>query len=153
MNRPATEKQYGLAEWTTMKSGAQSMDTVPLEMLGKPLELIEASGGRVRHTGGTMNGLEKRYAAHLEYRKAVGEVREYRFEAMKLRLAASTFIDIDFLVWMEDRSIELHEVKGRWEDDARVKIKWAGKDFPWFKVIAVQWDKNRKEWKFEEFAA
>ena len=110
-----------------------------------------SAGHRVSHTFGEMNGLEKRYGAHLDIRKAVGEIISWKFEPIKLKLAQSTFYNIDFLLWMSNGSIELHEAKGHWEDDSRVKIKVAAQLFPEFKFVAVQWDKARGDWKFEEF--
>jgi hypothetical protein len=52
---------------------------------------------------------------------------------------------------MPDGRLELHETKGHFEDDARVKIKWAAKDFgSLFRVIAIT-EPRRGEWKTEEF--
>lgn len=97
-----------------------------------------------------MNRLETRYAEHLELRRVTGEIRSYRYEPWKLRLAAKTYYNFDFSVVMPDGSIELHEVKGHWEDDARVKIKCAADKFDEFKFVAVKWKKNQG-WIFEEF--
>jgi hypothetical protein len=110
---------------------------------------------RPRHEAGKMNGLEKRYAAYLDIRKAVGEIRGWRFEAIKLRLAPATFYSVDFTVQMADGSFEQHEVKGgHWEDDARVKIKCAAVMFPEYRFIAAkEKDRQRSEWIFEEFHA
>jgi hypothetical protein len=107
---------------------------------------------RPRHEAGKMNGLEKRYAAYLDIRKAVGEIRGWKFEAIKLRLAPATFYNVDFTVHMADGSFEHHEVKGgHWEDDARVKIKVAARIFPEYKfVVAREKDRQRSEWVFEE---
>ena len=99
-----------------------------------------------------MNGLEKRYAALLDIQKALGNIKLWRFEPLKLRLAPSTFYSPDFELVMPDGGIELHETKGFWEDDARVKIKWAAKEFTEFTLVAVTWDKARKDWKYERFA-
>lgn len=95
-----------------------------------------------------MNGTEKAYAALLELQKRAGAILDYRFESLKLRLADMTFYSPDFLVVKED-CFELHEVKGFWEDDARVKIKVAASLFPWIKFVAVQY--RKKQWKTEEF--
>jgi hypothetical protein len=102
-----------------------------------------------------MNGLEKRYAAHLELRKTVGEILDWKFEPLKLKLAPATFWTPDFGVQMPDGRVELHEAKGHWEDDARVKIKWAGKDFSrWFRILAVrEITLGKRDWMFEEFTA
>lgn len=98
-----------------------------------------------------MNGMEKRYAAHLDLRLAVKEISAWKFEPLKLKLAPATFWTPDFEVVMPDGGIELHETKGHWEDDARVKIKIAAQAFREFLIVAVTWDKRNKIWRFEEF--
>ena len=95
-----------------------------------------------------MNKTEEAYAQMLELRKRAGEILDYRYEAVKLRLAAKTFLTMDFLVVIPD-AIELHEVKGHWEDDARVKIKVAAEQYPWFRFVAVS--RIGKAWGVEVF--
>lgn len=90
-----------------------------------------------RLPAGTMNKTEEGYAAVLELRKQAGEVLWYAFEAIKLRLADNTFYTCDFAVMASDGVIELHEVKGFWTDDARVKIKVAASKFP-FRFFAMK---------------
>lgn len=108
------------------------------------------SSGRTTHTAGEMNRLETSYAAHLELRKLTGEIRKWAFEPIKLRLAPATFYSIDFSVVFPDGHIELHEVKGHWEDDARVKVKVAAVMFDEYRFVGVQWVK-KTGWKFEYF--
>jgi len=95
-----------------------------------------------------MNLTEIEYAVHLEGLIKRGCIVHYRYEALKLRLADNTFYTPDFLVILATR-MELHEVKGFWREDARVKIKVAAHQYPWFKFIAVQ--KKKGAWKKEEF--
>lgn len=85
---------------------------------------------------GTMNKTEAAYAAHLDEQKAAGLILWWKFEALKLRLADNTFYTPDFAVLARSGVMEVHEVKGRWEDDARVKIKVAAELYP-FRFIAV----------------
>lgn len=101
---------------------------------------------------GAMNKTEARYAAHLELLKHAGEILWYRFEGVKLRLADNTFITIDFPVMRHDGLLEMHEVKGRWEDDARAKTKIAAEMYP-FRFIAVmpQAQRDGGGWKVEAF--
>lgn len=89
--------------------------------------------GQVRavHKTGVMNNLETLYAEHLEAKLRRGEIRAYDFEPVKLRLADNTFYAPDFRVIRHDYAIEYHEVKGHWEDDARVKIKVAASLHPY----------------------
>lgn len=107
--------------------------------------------GRVRVVG--MNNTERAYSLHLDARKAAGEVAWYAYEGLKLRLADKTFYTPDFFVMLADGTLEVHEVKGHWEDDARVKIKVAAEMFP-FQFVAAK-PKLKREgggWAFESFA-
>lgn len=156
LNRPASLMHLSFAEYCGEKVGTlavpadQGILNASLDLLAAPLE-PPSLGHRPRHEAGKMNRLETKYAAHLDTLVAVHEVRQYRFEPMKLRLAPSTYLDVDFLVWMDNNTVELHEVKGHWEDDARVKIKVAATMFPWWRFVGVQWDKQAKDWKYERF--
>jgi len=97
-----------------------------------------------------MNGTEARYATYLEERKASGEINWFAFEAVKLRLAPLTFYTPDFLVMLDDGTLEAHEVKGFWQDDARVKIKVAAEIYPFrFIVVTVVPKKDGGGWKTE----
>jgi hypothetical protein len=91
--------------------------------------------GRLK--AGAMNKTEAAYGRLLEEAKALGDVRWYRFEGFKLRLADNTFYTPDFAVMLSNDQIECHEVKGFWTDDARVKIKLAAEMYP-FRFIAVK---------------
>lgn len=84
-----------------------------------------------------MNKTEAAYAAHLEGLRIAGEVQWYRFEGVNLRLADATFYRPDFAVMAGDGVMEMHEVKGFWTDDARVKIKVAASQYP-FRFIAFK---------------
>jgi hypothetical protein len=101
---------------------------------------------------GQMNKTEAAYDAHLRLRKLAGEIAWYKFEPFKLRLADNTFYSPDFGVMLADGTVECHEVKGFWQDDARVKIKVAAELHP-FRFIAVQAlpKKEGGGWKTEEF--
>lgn len=101
---------------------------------------------------GEMNKTEAAYAKLLEEMKYAGDVAWYRFEGVKLRLADNTFYSPDFAVMRSDGQMEMHEVKGMWTDDARVKIKVAADAYP-FKFVAVK-AKAKKDgggWAVEEF--
>lgn len=98
---------------------------------------------------GEMNKTERAYAEYLERLKLGGQICDWKYEAVKLRLADKTFYTPDFMVVMPDGVIELREVKGHWEDDARVKIKVAAEQFP-FRFIAVRKGRGGS-WEKEEF--
>lgn len=103
--------------------------------------------GRTRPRG-EMNKTEAAYEQVLRAREQAGEVLWFAYEAVKLRLANNTFYTVDFFVMSADGTLEAHEVKGFWEDDARVKIKVAAAIYP-FQFVAVQKDKGG--WKEERF--
>lgn len=106
--------------------------------------------GRLK--AGQMNKTEAAYEQHLKALQQAGEVLWYRFEGIKLRLADNTFYTPDFAVMRSDLSMELHEVKGFWTDDARVKTKVAADQYP-FRIVAVK-AKTKKSgggWAMEEF--
>lgn len=118
----------------------------PREAAKKALQAL----GRLK--AGAMNQTEKRYAQHLEHRKQAGEIEWFGFEMWKFRLADNTFYTPDFAVMLAGGQIECHEVKGHWQDDARVKIKVAAYQHP-VKFIAVT-AKPKKAgggWHVEEF--
>lgn len=101
---------------------------------------------------GQMNKTEAAYAAHLEVQKSLGDILWYKFEGVKVRLADNTFYTPDFAVMTHDGSLEMREVKGHWQDDARVKIKVAADQYP-FRFIAVKPlpKKDGGGWSVEEF--
>lgn len=106
--------------------------------------------GRLK--AGEMNKTEAAYAEHLESQRRRGEILWFKFEAIKLRLANNTFYTADFFVLTAHSFLEIHEVKGRWMDDARVKIKVAASIYP-FKFIAVtkRAAKRGGGWQCEDF--
>lgn len=101
---------------------------------------------------GAMNKTEQAYGAHLELLRQSGYVAWFKFEGVKLRLADNTFYSPDFAVMLTDGQMQMHEVKGFWQEDARVKIKVAADLYP-FEFIAVK-AKAKKDgggWSVEEF--
>jgi len=101
---------------------------------------------------GTMNKTEAAYAATLDARRYAGEVAWFKFEGVKLRLADNTFYTPDFAVMLADGALEMHEVKGFWQDDARAKIKIASDLYP-VRFVAIR-AKSKREgggWLVEEF--
>lgn len=58
-----------------------------------------------RHKPGVMNKTERAYADLLEYRKIQGEVEQWHFEAVTLKLADGTRYTPDFYVVLADGMI------------------------------------------------
>lgn len=100
---------------------------------------------------GQMNKTEAAYAEHLKCITGT-VVQWFKFEGVKLRLADNTFYTPDFAVMLTDGTMEMHEVKGYWQDDARVKIKVAADMYP-FRFIAIKprTAKAGGGWQVEEF--
>lgn len=117
-----------------------------------PLTAKQAMQALGRLPVGTMNKTERSYAGRLDQMKYAGKILWYGFEAIKLRLADNTFYTPDFAVMADDGVIELHEVKGFWTDDARVKIKVAADKFPFrFMAMKPRAQKAGGGWEVEEF--
>ncbi|CAM4172502.1 hypothetical protein [Stenotrophomonas lactitubi] len=106
--------------------------------------------GRPRHVPGEMNKTEAAYAEYLQQQLHAGAIAWFRFESVKLKLANKTHLTIDFFVMTTAGELEAHEVKGYWEEDARVKVKVAAEMYP-FRFLAVQ-RATDGGWKTEVFA-
>jgi len=115
----------------------------------------KAGGGHLalgRLKAGKMNQTEAAYAERLRALQHAGEILWHRFEGIKLRLADNTFYTPDFAVLAADGVMELHEVKGFWQDDARAKIKIAADQYPFrFIAVRVRPKKDGGGWAVEEF--
>ena len=102
---------------------------------------------------GTMNKSEAAYAEHLDGLIHHNIIAWYKFEGVKLRLADGCFYTPDFAVMLMDGQIEMREVKGRWMDDARVKIKVAAAMYPFrFLAITAKSKKAGGGWDCEVFS-
>lgn len=101
---------------------------------------------------GQMNKTESEYYQYLKTLERANEILWFKFEGLKFKLADNTTYTPDFVVMNKDRLIELHEVKGYWMDDARVKIKVVADMYP-FKFMAIK-KRTKKQgggWEIEEF--
>lgn len=133
-----TEEQYQNLSLNQKKQGLQRFK--------------KESDARVlgRLKSGAMNQTERRYSEHLESRKMKGEILWFKFDCINLRLAEKTFYKPDFFVMTSDNELQVHEVKGHWEDDALVKIKVASDMYP-FLFKSVHWNSKNNAWDFREF--
>lgn len=110
------------------------------------------SRGRGQFKPGVMNKTEEAYSLELEAQQRLGIIQWFKFEGVKLKLAKLTFYTPDFIVMNREGFIEIHEVKGHWEDDAKVKIKVAAAMHP-FKFLGIR-KKSKKDgggWEITEF--
>jgi hypothetical protein len=107
-------------------------------------------GRAVRRKPGTMNKLETAYAERLKALLAEGKIARWGFEDHTLKLAHDTRYTPDFSVVADDGVIELHEVKGFFEDHAKVKIKVAAAMFPYrFYLVRKRAVKDGGGWEIK----
>ena len=100
-----------------------------------------------------MNKTEKAFAQLLDLKFKAGELLWWEYEPMNLRLGVKCYYRIDFMVMEKSGRLVAYEVKGKWEDDALVKIRTAAEKFPW-PFIAVSWLKNDRGdfvWEYRKF--
>ena len=158
-----TPEQYAAHLERVRASGAPSV-SAHFEAAGKPvageipmlvpvkktsLQRMQALG---RLKQGEMNGTEAAYEKVLAERKRAGEIVWYAFEAITFVLPGGVRYTPDFIVQLANGELEAHEVKGFWQDDARVKIKLAQGTFPWrFLAIMGKKKKGVYTWTFEDF--
>jgi hypothetical protein len=96
--------------------------------------------GRLRDT---MNKTEAAHASDLELRKRAGEIQDYRWQPLRLKLAPDCTFEPDFMVLLADGTVEFHEVKGGFiTDDGMVKVRVAAQQFPWFRFLLFQYDRR-----------
>ncbi|EII5854273.1 hypothetical protein ACSRBF_11225 [Acinetobacter baumannii] len=104
--------------------------------------------GRLKQ--GAMNKTERKYNDYLESKRMKGEILWFKFDCINLRLAEKTFYKPDFFVLTSDFELQVHEVKGHWEDDALVKIKVAAELYP-FSFKSVHWNTKNNAWDVRHF--
>lgn len=85
-----------------------------------------------------MNGLERAFAQHLEFRKQAGELVWWGFEPIRIRLADGTFYKPDFVTVDANGRTEVWETKGFFREAAKVRIRVAAENFPWPFFIVVK---------------
>lgn len=106
-----------------------------------------------RKIKGQMNQTEEKYSCHLSMLKMAGEITEFWFESIKVKIAdGACWYTPDFLVLKADSTLEFHEVKANpriFQDDAKVKVKSTATNYP-FKMIVV-YPKKTHGWEFVEY--
>lgn len=112
------------------------------------------SFGKARRRKGDsrMNSLEREYADYLNALLMAGEIHAWWFEPKAWSLGPNTSYKPDFMVQMPDGTIEMHETKGRWTPQARIKIKLAANMYPFiFRAVTKATKKEGGGWKYEVF--
>jgi hypothetical protein len=141
------ERQKAAAPEAVVKVSPKSAK--PAEAAPTPLQRMQALG---RLKTGEMNGTESAYEKVLAEHKRAGEVIWYAFEAITFVLPGGVRYTPDFVVQLASGEIEIHEVKGHWQEDARQKIKIAQGVFP-FRFLAIVGKKKKGvyTWTVEDF--
>lgn len=86
------------------------------------------------------NNAERDYAVGLEAQRRAGVLREWHYEAIRLRVGGGAFYTPDFLVVTASGEVQVHEVKGHMREAARVRMLAVLDRYP-FRVFV-----NGKEW-------
>jgi len=102
-----------------------------------------------------MNQTEQWYHDEvLQRRVRNGELRKVYYEAVTFKMADRATYTPDFYCLRTDGGVEIHETKGYWREDDRVKIKVCASMFDEFYWYGVRIAKQRGVWKIlktEEF--
>lgn len=115
----------------------------------KPQTALQKTQALGRLASGEMNKTEAAYARQLEALKFTGEVLDFWFEEMKFKIGTSAcWYTPDFVVQLKSGAMEIHEVKGHFNDDALVKTKAVALRYP-YRVISVKLIGGR--WEVREF--
>lgn len=90
-----------------------------------------------RHTPGEMNRTEAAYAELLQARKMAGEIIDWGFERITLKLADNCRYTPDFIVWRLDETMEFVDTKPHKVIDPKslVKVKVAAEQFAGFRFV------------------
>lgn len=105
-----------------------------------------------------MSKVEIAYDAHLALQKAAGEIVEFWFNKITLKLGPDCHYKPDFMVMRTDRVLELHETKPiggagirakggpRFGNDSIVKLRACAGSFPFPCFIVTPEDKGMSRW-------
>ena len=121
----------------------QTLGLHPARSTGEAFDRAE-----VELAASTMNKTEAAVVQELEISMTAKEIRWWAFEPLRFRIGKGAFYTPDFVVLRSDFNLQVFEVKGHWEEAARVRIKVAAHLFPWLRFTAVK--RIRGGWEFEE---
>lgn len=98
-----------------------------------------------------MNLTEAAYGSILEAMKHKGEIKDYGFERLRLRLADNLWYWPDFDIVLPDGSIQIHEVKGGFiREDSWIKIKMAAEVYPQWAFYLCQRKAKSQPWEVKK---
>lgn len=103
---------------------------------------------------GKMNQTEQAFAEYLNGLKWHGEILDWKFHPMRIRLADNTYYEVDFLVLGADMVLTIYEIKGGFTSEkGQMKIKLVAESLPYFRMVKASKlpKKDGGGWKLEEF--
>lgn len=107
-----------------LPGGSALPKAIPIGLKGNP-------------AGRKMNKWEHSYMIELQLRQAAGEIIDFHWQSVNLRLASGTWYLPDFDLLMPSGRTRLVEVKGFMRDDSAVKIKVAAEMYSCFEFELV----------------
>ena len=113
----------------------------------------KGKGRQPRRTPGIPNKTEQNYIdTVLNPGKLAGEIIEWWFESVTLKLADDLRYTPDFMCLMKDFTVEFRETKGEFiREDSTIKLKVAAQLFPFlFKRCVKRSKKNGGQWEIKE---
>lgn len=121
----------------------------PLARVDATPASVNAEPRPVNKRRGVPNKTEGLRLRELEVLKAAGEILDFGFERLKLRLADGAWFTPDLDVVFPDLHVEIEEIKGHWREAAMVRIKVAAEQFPCFKFTALR--RVKGAWERQHF--
>jgi len=108
----------------------------------------------VKKNDSGMNKTEAEYAQHLEALKHAGQIYDWWFEKVTMKIAPDTRLTPDFLIQLPSGELIFDDVKGSmaiYQDDAKVKMKVAANTFPFrFRIVIPRTQKAGGGWEITE---
>jgi hypothetical protein len=115
-------------------------------LLGR--QAIEKLDAEPKPKGRQPNKWERLYADRLRVLVAAGEIHEFGYETVTLKLANDCRYTPDFWVVLPNGKVEAHEVKGHMRAVARTKLAVAVKQFrSWLPIYLAT--RPNGDWKVE----
>lgn len=147
----------------TRKPRKPSQDDAAKLILANLSPAVRAEGLASDCDDDGMNKTERAYAARLEAMKRAGEILEWQFEPFRLRLGdlkrgrrssakgrKEVYYTPDFLILMPDRTLVIHEIKGRETTAEMARFKVAA-SIHHYRFVLVK--RDGQNWTEETFEA
>lgn len=96
-----------------------------------------------------MNKTEQARAIELEALRRTGQIADWWYEGVTLKLADDCRLTLDFLIQETDGTLRFEETKGFMREDAKIKYRVASKMFP-FPIRVLVKSKNGG-WDVEDY--